>query len=82
MPPRRQALAIKPRQRRCDLLGGFLGEQSARQRQIVLARRLGEDLVLHHALLVELADFIGLRRGGPDRIDAGLMEEHLGAAAA
>ena len=76
---RRQPRAIEPRQRRGDILRRALGEQRLRQHQILRRGLFGEQRILQHALLVELADFIGLRRGAPDRVDAGEIEQHFRA---
>ena len=77
----RQPRAIQPRQRRCDLFRRTLGEQRARQRQIVFGRLLGEEHVFHHALLIEHADFIDARCHAPCRIDSGITQQGLGTAA-
>ena len=79
---RRQPRAIEPRQRRGDVLRRPLGEQGLRQRQILGRRLLRKQRIFQHALLIELANFIRLGRRAPDRIDAGQVQQHFGAALA
>ena len=76
---RRQPRAIEPRECRGDILRRSLGEQGLRQHQILGRRLFREQRILQHALLVELADLIGLRRRTPARIDAGEIEQHFRA---
>ena len=76
---RRQPRAIKPCQRRGDVLGRTLGEQRPRQRQIVVGGLLREQRIPQHALLIELANFIRGRSCAPDRIDAGQIQQQFRA---
>ena len=76
---RGQPRAIEPRQRRGDILGRPFGKQRLRQNKILGRRLLREQIVAQHALLIELANFIRLRRGAPDRVDAGKIQQHFRA---
>src|SRR6202007_3371355 len=55
---RRKPRPVQPRQRRGDILGRALGEQRPRQHQILGGGLLGEQGILQHSFLIELANLI------------------------
>ena len=76
---RRKPRPVQPRQRGGDILGRALGEQGPRQHQIFGGGLLGEQGILQHPFLIELANFIRGRRRPRDGLDSGQIQQQLRA---
>ena len=59
-----------------------IGEQRVGHGEILIAARLGQNWILQQPFLVELADFLGRWRRGPDEIDARPAKHLFGASCA